>query len=157
MPTRLRTNSPPLIPPGGLLGIPLLHHLDRLSSNSDDIDAALHLCESLALHIEILRFVVCGVYEWLDAGELLVCEVTVITVCTLLSSLVIIVCNGSFQGIAKSKHIIAVRYISGNKLFTRIYGGERSSYIEYVLHLLNFLCIERRKVKRGKCHTSTEH
>ena len=28
------------------------------------------------LHIEILRFVVCGVYEWLDAGELLVCEVT---------------------------------------------------------------------------------
>lgn len=37
---------------------------------------SLLLCESLALHIEILRFVVCGVYEWLDAGELLVCEVT---------------------------------------------------------------------------------
>lgn len=53
-----------------------LHHLNSLTTNLYDIDAALYLCESLALHIEILRFVVCGVYEWLDAGELLVCEVT---------------------------------------------------------------------------------
>ena len=66
------------LPPGGIRGGLWVSTslLNSLTTNLYDIDAALHLCESLALQVEILRFVVCGVYEWLDAGELLVCEVT---------------------------------------------------------------------------------